>query len=209
VTTVLIADDHPVVREGVRRILQAAVEVEVVGEAGRGDDAIEAARRLKPDVVVLDIAMPGPDFLEVLGELRTAHPGAKVLILSAQPEEDFAVRALRGGATGYLTKGYAPAELVEAVRRVAQGRRYVTDALAEQLALGLVGGGEKAPHEKLSNREFEVLRLIAGGQSLKQIAALLDVNPKTVSTFRARVLDKLALRTNADLIRYALLYKLI
>ena len=208
-TKVFIADDHPVVREGVRRILQGAVEVEIVGEAGRGDDTIEAARRLKPDVVVLDIAMPGPDFLEVLSGLHAAHPGAKVLILSAQPEEEFAVRALRGGATGYLTKGYAPPELVEAVRRVAQGRRYVTDALAEQLALGLVSDGEKAPHEKLSNREFEVLRLVAGGQSLKQIAALLDVNPKTVSTFRARVLEKLALKTNADLVRYALLHKLI
>ena len=208
-TRVLIADDHPVVREGVRRILQGAVEVEIVGEAGRGDDAIEAARRLKPDVVVLDIAMPGPDFLEVLSGLHAAHAGAKVLILSAQPEEEFAVQALRGGATGYLTKGYSPPELVEAVRRVAQGRRYVTDALAEQLALGLVSDGGKAPHEKLSNREFEVLRLLAGGQSLKQIAALLDVNPKTVSTFRARVLDKLALKTNADLVRYALQHKLI
>ena len=208
-TKVLIADDHPVVREGVRRILQSAVEVEVVGEAGRGDDAIEAAGRLKPDVVVLDIGMPGPDFLEVISGLRAAHAGAKVLNLSAQPEEEFAVRALRGGATGYLTKGYAPPELVEAVRRVAQGRRYVTDALAEQLALGLVSDSAKAPHEKLSNREFEVLRLIAGGQSLKQIAALLDVNPKTVSTFRARVLEKLSLRTNADLVRYALQHKLI
>jgi DNA-binding NarL/FixJ family response regulator len=209
VTKVFIADDHPVVREGVRRILQGAVEIEIVGEAGRGDDTIEAARRLKPDVVVLDIAMPGPDFLEVLSGLHAVHAAAKVLILSAQPEEEFAVRALRGGATGYLTKGYSPAELLEAVRRVAQGRRYVTDALAEQLALGLVSDGEKAPHQKLSNREFEVLRLIAGGQSLKQIAALLDVNPKTVSTFRARVLGKLALKTNAALVRYALQHKLI
>ena len=208
-TKVFIADDHPVVREGVRRILQGAVEVEIVGEAGRGDETIEAVRRLKPDVVVLDIAMPGPDFLEVLSGVRAAHAGTKVLILSAQPEEEFAVRALRGGATGYLTKGYAPPELVEAVRRVAQGRRYVTDTLAEQLALGLVSDGEKPPHEKLSNREFEVLRLLAGGQSLKQIAALLSVNPKTVSTFRARVLEKLALKTNAELIRYALQHKLI
>ena len=208
-TKVLIADDHPVVREGVRRILQAAVEVEIVGEVGRGDEVIEAARRLKPDVVVLDIGMPGPGFLEVLSGLHAAHAGAKVLILSAQPEEEFAVRALRGGATGYLTKGYAPPELVEAVRRVAQGRRYVTDALAEQLALGLVSDGDKALHEKLSNREFEVLRLLAGGRSLKQIAALFGVNPKTVSTFRARVLDKLALKTNADLVRYALQHKLI
>lgn len=208
-TRVLIADDHPVVREGVRRILQGAVEIEIVGEVARGDDAIEAARHLKPDVVVLDIGMPGPDFLEVLSGVHAAHAGAKVLILSAQPEEEFAVRALRGGAVGYLTKGYAPADLVEAVRRVAQGRHYVTDALAEQLALGLVSEGDKSPHEKLSNREFEVLRLLAGGHSLKQIAALLGVSPKTVSTFRARVLDKLALRTNADLVRYALLRKLI
>lgn len=208
-TKVLIADDHPVVREGVRRILQAAVEMEVVGEVGRADDVIPAAGRLRPDVVILDIGMPGPDFLDVLAELPGACPGAHTLILSAQPEEEFAVRALRGGATGYLTKGYAPAELVDAVRRVAQGRRYVTDALAEQLALGIVSDAGKAPHEKLSNREFEVLRLIAGGASLKEIAAQLSVNPKTVSTFRARVLEKLRVKTNADLVRYAIEHRLI
>lgn len=208
-TKVLIADDHPVVREGVRRILQGAVEVEVVGEVGRADEVIAAAGRLKPDVVILDIGMPGPSFLEVLADLPGACPGARTLILSAQAEEDFAVRALRGGATGYLTKGYAPGELVEAVRRVAQGRRYVTDALAEQLALGLVSDAEKAPHEKLSNREFEVLRLLAAGASLKEIGAQLSVNPKTVSTFRARLLEKLGAKTNADLVRYAIEHHLI
>jgi len=208
-TKVLIADDHPVVREGVRRILQGAVEMEVVGEVGRSDEMLEAARRLKPDVVVLDIGMPGPDFFEVLEALPAACPGAKALILSAQPEEEYAVRALRSGAVGYLTKGYAPADLIEAVRRVAQGRRYVTAALAEQLALGLVSEAGKPPHERLSNREFQVLRLLAEGLSLKEIAARLVVNPKTVSSFRARVLQKLGAKTNADLIRYVIEHHLV
>jgi len=209
VTKVLIADDHPVVREGVRRILQGAVEMEVVGEVGRSDEVLEAARRLKPDVVILDIGMPGPGFLEVLEALPASCPGAKALILSAQPEEEYAVRALRGGAIGYLTKGYAPADLIEAVRRVAQGRRYVTAALAEQLALGLVSEAGKPPHERLSNREFQVLRLLAEGLSLKEIAARLVVNPKTVSSFRARVLQKLGAKTNADLVRYAIGHHLV
>jgi two-component system invasion response regulator UvrY len=204
VTKVLIADDHPVVREGVRRILQGAVEMEVVGEVGRSDEMLEAARRLKPEVVILDIGMPGPDFLEVLEALPAACPGAKALVLSAHPEEEYAVRALRSGAVGYLTKGYAPADLIEAVRRVAQGRCYVTAALAEQLALGLVSEAGKPPHERLSNREFQVLRLLADGLSLKEIAARLVVNPKTVSSFRARVLQKLGAKTNADLVRYAI-----
>ena len=208
-TRVLIADDHPVVREGVRRILQSAVEMEVVGEAGRSDEMLEAARRLKPDVVILDIGMPGPSFLEALAALPAACPGAKTLILSAHPEEEYAVRALRSGAVGYLTKGYAPADLIEAVRRVAQGRRYVSAALAEQLALNLVGETDKPPHERLSNREFEVLRLLAGGLSLKEIAASLAVNPKTVSSFRARVLQKLGAKTNADLVRYAIEHHLV
>jgi len=205
---VLVADDHPVVREGVRRILQEAVEIEIVGEVGRGDEVEPAVRRLKPDVLVLDIGMPGPSFLDVLGAVATARPETRTLILSAQPEEEYAVRALRGGATGYLTKGYSPADLLEAVRRVAQGRRYVTDALAEQLALGLVDEGGKPPHEKLSNREFEVLRLVAGGLSLKEIAARLGVSPKTVSSFRARILEKLGVKTNADLVRYSIKHNL-
>lgn len=203
-TRVLVADDHPVVREGVRRILQGAAEVEVVGEVGRADEVLDAVRALKPDVLILDIGMPGPSHVEVLAALPAACAGTRTLILSAQPEEEFAVRALKSGATGYLTKGYAPPDLVEAVRRVAAGRRYVTAALAERLALGVLDEAPKPPHEQLSNREFEVLRLLAGGLSLKEIAARLDVSPKTVSSFRARVLQKMALKTNADLVRYAL-----
>jgi DNA-binding NarL/FixJ family response regulator len=208
-TRVLIADDHPVVREGVRRILEGATEVEVVGEVGRSDEVLDAARRTRADVVVLDIGMPGPSYLEVLAALSAECPGARALILSAQPEEDYAVRALRGGATGYLSKGYSPPELVEAVRRVAAGRRYVSAALAEQLALGVVGDAAKAPHERLSGREFEVLRLLAGGLSLKEIAGRLQVSPKTVSSFRARLLEKMQLKTNAELVRYAVEHHLI
>lgn len=208
-TTVLVADDHPVVREGVRRVLQGAVEVSVVGEVGRSDQVADAVRRLKPDVLILDIGMPGPGFLDVLAALPEAHAKVRTLVLSAQPEEEFAVRALRAGATGYITKGYEPAELVEAVRRVAQGRRYVSSALAEHLAMGTLGEASQAPHERLSNREFEVLRLLASGLSLKEIASRLGVNPKTVSSFRARILTKMELRTNADLVRYALEHHLI
>jgi two-component system, NarL family, invasion response regulator UvrY len=208
-TRLLIADDHPVVREGVRRILEGAAEVEVVGEVGRGDEVVEAAGRLRADVVVLDIGMPGPSYLEVLAALAAARPGPRVLILSAQPEEEFAVHALRAGAAGYLTKGYAPGDLVEAVRRVAQGRRYVSAALAERLAAGVAEGARRQPHELLSARETEVLRLLAAGLSLKEIASRLGVSPKTVSTFRARVLEKMGARTNADLIRYALEHRLI
>ena len=203
-TRVLVADDHPVVREGVRRILEGAAEVEVVGEAGRADEVLEKVRALKPDVLILDIGMPGPSYLEVLAALPAASAGTRTLILSAQPEEDYAVRALKSGATGYLTKGYAPRDLVDAVRRVAAGRRYVTAALAVQLALGVVDEAPKPPHEQLSSREFEVLRLLAGGLSLKEIGARLNVSPKTVSSFRARLLEKMGLRTNADLVRYAL-----
>ena len=208
-TRVLIADDHPVVREGVRRILQRASEMEVVGEVGRMDEVLDAARRLEADLVVLDIGMPGPSYLEVLAALPASSPGTRALMLSAQPEEEYAVRSLKAGALGYLTKDYAPPDLIEAVRRVAQGRRYLSAALAERLALGAVGEGTTLPHERLSNREFEVLRLLAGGQSLKEIAAHLAVNPKTVSTFRARLLEKMGLRTNADVVRYALEHHLI
>lgn len=208
-TRLLIADDHPVVREGVRRILEGAAEVEVVGEVGRGDEVVEAARRLRADVVVLDIGMPGPSYLEVLAALSAASPGPRVLVLSAQPEEEYAVHALRAGAAGYLTKGYAPGDLVEAVRRVAQGRRYISAALAERLAAGAAEGTPKQPHELLSAREAEVLRLLAAGLSLKEIASRLGVSPKTVSSFRSRVLEKMGARTNADLIRYALEHRLI
>jgi DNA-binding NarL/FixJ family response regulator len=208
-TRVLIADDHPVVREGVRRILQAAAEVEVVGEVGRADEALEAVRTLRPDVLILDIGMPGPNYLDVLAALPAACPATRALILSAQPEEEYAVRALRGGATGYLTKGYAPPDLIEAVRRIASGHRYVTTVLAEQLALGVVEENARAPHERLSSRELEVLKLLAGGLSLKEIGARLGVNPKTVSSFRARLLEKMGLKTNAALVRYAVEHHLI
>ena len=208
-TRVLIADDHPVVREGVRRILQGAPEVEVVGEVGRSDEVLDAVRRLKPEVLILDIGMPGPSYLDVLAALTAAGGATRALILSAQPEEEYAVRALRGGATGYLTKGYSPPDLVDAVRQIAAGRRYVSAALAEKLALEVVDGVEKPPHELLSPRELEVLKLVAGGLSLKEIAGRLDVSPKTVSSFRARVLEKMGLKTNADLVRYALEQRLI
>jgi DNA-binding NarL/FixJ family response regulator len=206
---VLVADDHPVVREGVRRVLEGAPDIRVVAEAASGGEVASAVTQASPDVVLLDIAMPGPDFLDVLASIPQARSGTRTLILSAHAEEEFAVRAIRAGAAGYLTKGYQPQDLVEAVRRVAAGRRYISAELAERLAMGLAGEGEAPRHEKLSNREFEVLRLIAAGKSLKEIAGELGINAKTVSSFRARLLSKLDLKTNADLVRYALQHDLI
>lgn len=206
---VLIADDHHVVREGLRRVLEAAPDIQVVKEVGRGDQVADGVRESSPDVVLLDISMPGPDFLEVIRASTASRPGTRVLVLSAHPEEEFAIRAIRGGAAGYISKGHSPRELVEAVRRISAGGRFISPALAEQLAIGLAEEASQPVHQRLSNREFEVLRLIAAGRSLKEVAATLNINPKTVSSFRTRLLAKLELKTNADLVRYALEHKLI
>ena len=206
---VLIADDHPIFREGVRRILERTPEVQVVAELDNGDAVVESARDQKADVVLLDITMPGPGHLEVLRRLREELPRARVLMFSAHDEADYAIPALRSGASGYLMKSFTASELVEAVRRVYVGRRYVSASLGEQLAAGLdEDAGTMAPHLRLSARELEVLTMIADGLSLKQIAARLSINAKTVSSYRARILDKLAMKTNAELVRYALQHEL-
>ena len=201
---VVVADDHPIVREGMRRILEQAQGMEVVAEVERGEHLVALVREKHPHVVVLDITMPGPSFLELIPAIGAANPGTRTLILSGHPEKEYAVHAIRAGAAGYLDKLHAPAELVAAVRRVSEGRRYISESLAEQLAQGVVDQSSGAPHQKLSKREFEVLRLIGDGLSLKEISAKLKVNPKTVSTYRARILTKLDAKTNADLVRYTI-----
>lgn len=205
---VLIADDHPIFREGVRRILERTPEVQVVAELDNGDRVVETARDQKADVILLDITMPGPGHLEVLRRLREELPRARVLMFSAHDEADYAIPALRSGASGYLMKSFTAAELVEAVRRVYIGRRYVSSSLGEQLAAGLDDDSDMAPHLRLSARELEVLTMIADGLSLKEIAARLSINAKTVSSYRARILDKLAMKTNAELVRYALQHEM-
>jgi DNA-binding NarL/FixJ family response regulator len=204
-----MADDHPVVREGLRRILDRQVGIEVVGEADRGDVVMSLVQRTSPDVVLLDIEMPGTDFLELIPSITAGGTGPKVLVLSGHPEETYALHALRAGAAGYVEKANAAERLVEAVRRVHAGGRYITATLAEHLA-GQAAGSDQAPsHVRLSQRELEVLRLMGSGVSLKEIASRLRVNAKTISTYRARILSKLELRSNADLVRYALEHKLV
>lgn len=201
---VLIADDHTIVREGLKRILADDSEVELVGEAADGVEATDKARELKPDVVVLDISMPKRSGIDALSDIRRVAEGTRVLILSMHPEDQYAIRCLRDGADGYLTKESAPELLVKAIRKVHQGGKYVSPALAEKLALHLVHGEDEAPHQRLSDRELEVLILIGRGKTVSEIAENLYLSVKTVSTYRSRVLEKLALENNAQLMRYAI-----
>lgn len=206
----LIADDHPVVREGLRRIVAEHPGLSVVGEAVNGDELLAALPRLPADVVLLDVSMPGPGFLPVLERLRTEHPSVAVLVLSVHPEDQYAVRALRAGAAGYLTKDHSPEQLVEAIRKVHRGGRYVSASLAERLAADLAtAGASQARHEILSHREYEVLCLLGSGRTVKEISTDLRLSPKTISTYRARLLEKMHATSNADLVRYAAQHGLI
>lgn len=206
---ILIVDDHPIFRAGLKEILSKQKEVEAVGEAENGRKALELARRARWDVVVLDITMPGPDGVEVLQELRRERPRLPVLILSAHPEDQLALRLLKSGAAGYLTKDKAPEVLFTAIRRVVRGEKYVSESLAEKIAFDVVSGATESPHETLSHREYQVLRLIAAGKTIGEIAKELFLSSRTVSTYRTRLLEKLQLKTNAELIRYALQNKLV
>jgi len=205
----LIADDHAVVRQGLRQILLETTDMVVTGEAANGPEALECARAGGYDVVVLDITMPGRSGFEVLKELRLEDPALPVLVLSMHSEEQFAVRLLKAGASGYLNKESAPEELVKAIRKVVSGGRYVSPRLAEKLAFEIDSGSDKLLHETLSDREFQVMRMMASGQTVKEIAAELALSVKTISTYRARILDKMNLHTNAELIHYAIQNQLI
>ena len=201
---VLIADDHAVVRQGLKQILADTSEMVVAGEAINGEEVLEQVRGQPWDVLVLDMSMPGRGGYDVLKDLKQIQPKLPVLILSIHSEEQYAVRLLQAGASGYLTKESAPEELVQAIQKVVSGGRYISPALAEKLAFQLGHESEKPAHESLSDREFQVLRLIAGGKTATQIAEDLALSVKTVSTYRTRILQKMRLKTNAELIRYAI-----
>ncbi len=205
----LITDDHAVVRKGMKQILAETRDIVVADEAGDGREALEKIRKNDYDMVLLDISMPGRDGLEVLKELQNLKPKLPVLVLSMYPEEQYAVRALRSGASGYLTKDSAPDELIAAIRKVHGGGKYVSASLAEKLALKLGSDLNTAPHETLSDREYQVMCMIASGKSVKEIGQELALSVKTVSTYRARILQKMRLKGNADLTRYAIDNKLI
>jgi DNA-binding NarL/FixJ family response regulator len=199
---ILIADDHPIVRAGLRRIAEDDRGISVTAEAPSGDAALVALRQHVADVVLLDVSMPGTPFTETLRLLREEHPTVRVLVLSAHPEDQWAIRALRGGASGYLTKDHSPEQLLDAIRRVHRGGRYVSPMLAERLAAQLGQDFVGAPHEELSDREFDVLRGLGTGRSVKEVAESLGLSPKTVSTYRTRLMEKLGFATNSDLVRY-------
>ena len=206
---IFIADDHPIVRQGLRRMVEADPGLAISGEAGDAASLLAALEKTATDLVLLDVSMPGGPFLDTLRTLRERHPSIRVLVLSVHPEDQWAVRALKAGASGYLTKDHSPDQLLEAIRRVYRGGKYVSPTLAEQLAKQLDVGGQRPPHELLSDREFEVMRRLGSGLTVSQIASELALSAKTVSTYRTRIFEKMAVTTNADLVRYAARYGLI
>ncbi len=209
---ILIIDDHTIVQRGLRQIVAGEPDMVVAGEARTGPEGLALAQAQPWDVVVLDLSMPGRGGLEILKELKQARPRVPVLILSMYPEEQYAIRALRLGAAGYLTKESAPEELIGAIRKVIRGGRYVSAALAETLAGRMVTGdraGEQPLHESLSDREYLVLRLIGAGKTVTEISRELALSAKTISTYRARILQKMGMRTNAELTHYAISNRLV
>ncbi len=201
---VLIADDHAIVRQGLKQILSETEDMLVTGEADDGAEALGLARQQPWDVFLLDVSMPNRNGIDTLKQLKKEFPRLPVLILSMHPEEQYAVRALKAGASGYLTKQSAPEQLVNAIRQVASGKKYLSPAVAQQLADAISEDTEKSPHERITDREYQVLKLIAAGKTLTQIAETLNLGVATVSTYRARLLEKMGLRSTAELIRYGL-----
>ena len=201
---VVVVDDHAVVREGLKRIISENPGMAVTGEAGDGNEAIRVIQSEPCDVVLLDITMPDKSGLDVLKQLHAESPRLPVLVLSMHSEDQYAIRVLRAGAAGYLTKESAPAKLIQAIRKVVRGGKYVTSTLAEKLVVGLDSDPSKAPHQILSDREYQVLCLIASGKTVGQIAEELALSVKTISTYRVRMLEKLNMKNNAELTRYAI-----
>jgi DNA-binding NarL/FixJ family response regulator len=206
---VLIADDHAIVRQGFKQIFSETEDLEVAGEADDGVDALQVARNTEWDVFLLDISMPNRNGIDTLKQLKREFPRLPVLILSMHPEEQYAVRALKAGASGYLTKQSAPDQLVTAIRQVARGKKYVSPGVAQQLVEAIAEDTEKLPHERITDREYQVLVLIAKGKPLTQIAEELNLGVATVSTYRARLLEKMNLKSTAELIHYGLRHGLV
>lgn len=206
---ILIADDHAIVREGLKQILSENPDLVVVAEASTGQEVLEKISKNDLDLVVLDIAMPGRGGLDILKEIKTQRPRLAVLMLSMYPEEQYAVRVLKSGASGYLTKESAPAELVKAIRQISQGKKYISPSLAEKLAIDLEISPDRPPHETLSDREYQVMCMIASGKTLREIADGLSLSIKTISTYRSRILEKMNMKTNAELTHYAIKNRLV
>ncbi|HTK82644.1 MAG TPA: response regulator transcription factor [Bacteroidota bacterium] len=205
---ILIVDDHAVVRQGLKKILSEEPDMVVLDEAESAEQLLEMIGTKKWDIVILDITMRGKSGLDVLHQLRQEYPQIPILFLSMLPEEQFAVRALQAGAAGYMTKGAAPEDLVKAIRKISAGGKYISSSVAEKLATQLDTGVDQLPHEKLSEREFQVFTKIASGKPLTRIGEELNLSVKTVTTYRTRVLEKMTMSSNAELIRYGIEHKL-
>jgi DNA-binding NarL/FixJ family response regulator len=206
---ILIADDHAIVRRGLKEILEDDFPNSAITEVGDAEELIKYVMRQEWDVVITDLSMPGRSGLEALQQIKITYPKLPVLVLSVYSEEQYAVRVLKAGASGYLNKDMAADELVEAVKRVLSGRKYITPAVAEKLANAFNFGSSKYSHEHLSDREFEVMKMLATGRSVSEIGAALYLSVTTISTYRSRILQKMNLKTNADLTQYALEHKLM
>jgi DNA-binding NarL/FixJ family response regulator len=206
---VLIVDDHQIVRQGLKEVLADAFPGLQAGEAENSQTALEQLMKQEWDLVLLDVNIPGRSGLEMLQEAKRLHPQTPVLVLSVSPEEEFAVRSLKLGAAGYLNKSLASDEILAAVKKVLVGGKYVTASLAEKLAALLGGGAQQPPHESLSSRELQVLRMVASGRTIKEIAAEMALSEKTVGTYRGRIARKLGRHSNVDLTRYALKHRLV
>lgn len=206
---IIIADDHPIVRSGLKQIIAETPDMIVAGEANDGYELLRKVRKEDFDAVIMDITMPGMNGLDVLKQLRIERPKLPVVILTYHPEAQYAVRVLRAGASGYVTKATVPDELIKAIRKVSQGGRYISSSLAERLAYELDFRSEKMPHETLSDREFQVLCMLASGKTVKEIAEELSLSVKTVSTYRSRILEKMKMRNNAELTHYAIANRLV
>lgn len=200
----VIADDHAIVREGLKRIVSSEPDMQVVGEAGDGTEVMQRVRGDAFDVLVLDLSMPGRSGMELIRLVHADHPRLRILVLSMHQELQYAVRAIKAGACGYLTKDSAAGQLAQAIRKVASGGAFISAEVAEQLALGAMPGSQGLPHEALSDREFEVLRLLAAGISVSDIALRLHLSVKTVSTHKAHLMQKMGLQNPSDLFRYAI-----
>ena len=206
---VLIIDDHPIVRTGIRSLLAEASDIQVISEAGSGEEGLDQTFSMKPDVVILDISLPGISGLEVLKGIKEQASSTAVLVLSLHPEDRYAIRLLRAGAAGYLTKGAPSETLIRAIRKVSNGGKFISSEVAERLAFNLDAGFKGPLHENLSRRELEVMRLLASGKTVTEIGLHLAISVKTVSTYRRRILEKMAMQSTADIVRYAVENQLV
>ena len=201
---ILIADDHPFIRHGLRKVLETAKDMLVLDEAASGSEVLDKLRGHSFDVIILDISMPGESGLELIKTLRKEFPRLAVLVLSAYPEEQYALRALKSGASGYLTKEAATAELIGAIHKISSGGKYISASMAESLAFAIESDSDKLPHEKLSNREYEVMLMIASAKSVREIAEELCLSEKTIGTYRSRILEKMGLKNSSEITYYAM-----